>query len=172
VPTTGNGKFLAATGSSRVAGSGPLTSYRVEVETGLPWKTADVAAVIDTTLGDRRGWVLTGKSFQRTPSARLRIRLATPNTVDKLCAPLKTRGEVSCRNGDLVVLNAKRWKLGIEAYSDLDDYRRYLVNHELGHAPGYTHRPCPAPGQAAPVMQQQSISMQSCRTNPWPTANE
>ena len=106
------------------------------METGLPWKTADVAAVIDTILGDRRGWVLTGKSFQRTPSARLRIRLATPATVDKLCAPLKTGGEVSCRNGDPVVLNAKRWKLGIEAYSD------------------------------------QSISMQSCRTNPWPTANE
>ena len=172
VPTAGSGKFRVAEGSSERAGAGRLTSYRVEVERELPWKPADVAAVVDSTLADGRGWIGAGHAFQRLPGAQLRVLVATPKTVDRLCAPLQTRGEVSCRKGNLVVLNAKPWDEGIPAYKEVADYRRYLINHEVGHALGYNHRTCPAAGQPAPVMQQQSISMQSCRPNTWPTDTE
>jgi len=57
--------------------------------------------------------------------------IVTPKTTDRLCAPYLTRGEVSCQNGNRVVLNAKRWLLGADSYgSDLTNCRRYLVNHE------------------------------------------
>jgi Protein of unknown function (DUF3152) len=60
--------------------------------------------------------------------------IVMPKTTDRLCAPYLRRGEVSCQNGDRVVLNAKRWLLGADSYgSDLTNYRRYLVNHEFGH---------------------------------------
>ena len=49
-------------------------------------------------------------------TADLHAYLVTPGTTDRLCAPLLTRGEVSCRAGNKVVLNAKRWVLGAEAY--------------------------------------------------------
>jgi hypothetical protein len=97
----------------------------------------------------------------------------TPKTTDRLCAPYLTRGEVSCQNGNRVVLNAKRWLLGADAYgSDLTNYRRYLVNHEFGHALGKHHVDCPGPGRLAPVMMQQTKGLGTCRKNPWPQASQ
>ena len=75
---------------------------------------------------------------------------------------------MSCQNGDRVVLNAKRWQLGAEAYGrDLVNYRRYLVNHEFGHYIGYGHVDCPGRGRPAPVMMQQTKGLDGCRKNPW-----
>ena len=78
-------------------------------------------------------------NFERTdkPDADLRVILATPTLTDKLCLPLDTGGEVSCRVDDRVVLNAKRWMYAVPAYAgQIDLYRSYLVNHEVGHALG------------------------------------
>jgi hypothetical protein len=84
-------------------------------------------------------------------------------TTDRLCAPYLTRGEVSCQNGNRVVLNAKRWLLGADSYgSDLTNYRRYLVNHEFGHALGNHHVDCPGRGRLAPVMMQQTKGLGDC----------
>ena len=70
--------------------------------------------------------------------------IVTPKTTGRLCAPYLTRGEVSCQNGNRVVLNAKRWLLGADSYgSDLTNYRRYLANHEFGHALGQAPRGLP-----------------------------
>jgi hypothetical protein len=43
--------------------------------------------------------------------------------------------------------------------TDLDGYRTYAVNHEVGHALGMRHEPCSAAGAPAPVMMQQSWSV-------------
>lgn len=98
--------------------------------------------------------------------------IATPKTTDKLCAPLQTRGSVSCQNGRSVVLNARRWAFGAQAYgSNVPDYRRYLVNHEFGHLLGRQHVDCPRRGASAPVMMQQTKGLDGCRANPWPDAS-
>jgi hypothetical protein len=73
---------------------------------------------------------------------------------------------------------------------DLTGYRRYMVNHEVGHFFGYGHRPCATSGGPAPVMMQQTFSTSNneiaaitasspqgvtiprdgkvCQPNPWP----
>ena len=108
-------------------------------------------------------------------SARAGVRSSdtTPTTTDRLCAPYRTRGEVSCHHGNRVVLNAKRWLLGADSYgSDLTNYRRYLVNHEFGHALGKRHENCPGRGKLAPVMMQQTKGLGPCRKNPWPQSRQ
>lgn len=171
IPNVGTGDFLVAEGSSDRVGHGQLMRYTVEVESGLPYEGAEIADVVDATLADRRGWIADDeRAFQRTSdTADVRVLLATPATTDKLCAPLETNGEASCRNGELVVINARRWAHGAEAYAgDLQSYRQYVINHEIGHALGHPHATCPGASERAPVMLQQTYGLDGCAANPWP----
>jgi len=171
VPRAGDGTFAVAPGTGPQVGAGRLVRYTVEVEGGVPLDAAEVAVVVESVLADPRSWTGQGEwALQRVdadPDAR--IVVTTPDTTDRLCAPLQTQGEVSCRNGDDVVLNAVRWTQGATTWGDdVVGYRRYLVNHELGHYLGSGHVRCPAAGRPAPVMLQQTLGLQGCTANAWP----
>lgn len=174
VPARGPGTYVRAQAHARPASSrGRLYRFDVRVEKGLAIDADRAARTVAATLNDRRSWRGTGRwRFQLVPAgqdADLHVYLVTPGTTDRLCAPLQTRGEVSCQRGTKVVLNAKRWLRGATGYgADVAGYRRYLVNHEFGHALGYGHLTCPRQGRPAPVMLQQTKGLQGCRPNPWP----
>jgi Protein of unknown function (DUF3152) len=167
------GKLAVVPGFNKASGVRDKLTYRVEIEQGLSVNGAAVAAAVHKTLTDPRGWqALHPVSFERTDKvdADLRIILATPTLTDKLCLPLDTGGEVSCRVEDRVVLNAKRWLYGIPAYNgNVELYRSYLVNHEVGHALGHGHSTCTKPKTPAPVMMQQTKGLAGCLPNAWPT---
>ena len=133
---------------------GRLIRFDVRVEENLEIDPNEAAELIAGVLNDERSWrgsrPLAVRAGQRGGErAELHAYIVTPGTTDRLCAPLLTRGEVSCQNGNRVVLNAKRWLLGADAYgTDLKNYRRYLVNHEFGHYIGYGHVECPGDGRA------------------------
>lgn len=171
LPETGSGEFVVAGGSTPAIGSGSLTTYTVEVEREVPLAGSDISMTVDRSLADPRGWTATGAhALARTADdGDIRILLTTPETTDQLCAPLDTRGRLSCRSGELVVLNAWRWLNGAPAYAgDLRNYRRYLINHEVGHALGNGHVDCPGTGELAPVMMQQTLGVGDCIASPWP----
>jgi hypothetical protein len=178
VPKSGPGTYQAATESVRSrSSSGALIRYDLRVEDGLSIDPDQAAVVIQEVLDDPRSWRGTRRwRFELTPvgqSAPLHAYIVTPKTTDRLCAPYLTRGEVSCHHGNRVVLNARRWLLGADSYgSDLTNYRRYLVNHEFGHALGKHHEDCPGRGKLAPVMMQQTKGLGSCRKNPWPQSSQ
>lgn len=166
-------EYVVAPGTGPVVGSGERYTYTVEVEVGVPVDPATLAVLVETALSDPRGWTATGEvALQRVgPGAtpRFRVRLATPATTDLRCAPLDTRGEVSCRNGEDVMINLRRWLEGADPSGlSVQDYRTYVVNHEVGHALGHEHVDCPAPGQVAPIMLQQTLGLGGCTPNPWP----
>ncbi len=172
LPETGSGEFVVASGSTSANGSGTLTTYTVEVEREVPLDGSGISKTIDRSLADPRGWTASGAhALARTADdSDIRILLTTPETTDQLCAPLDTGGRLSCRAGDLVVLNAWRWLNGAPAYAgDLRNYRRYLINHEVGHALGNGHVDCPGTDVLAPVMMQQTKGVGDCIPSPWPS---
>jgi len=172
IPEGGPGTFRVA--PAHPADDRGAITYRVEVEHRLPFAPAAIARFVEQTLSDERGWSAAGHRLVRVEhSADLRILLATPETAAGLCAPLDTEGRLSCRHGKNVVLNAWRWQNGATAYDDaLIAYRRYVINHETGHALGYPHGTCSGAGQPAPVMLQQTLGLGGCRPNPWPTGDD
>jgi hypothetical protein len=170
VPESGSGVLDVVPGSSPAPGAAPVRTVRVEVEQGLPVDSAAFAAMVMTTLNDPRGWGAHGEvTFARTDGpADLRVVLATPTTVDSMCAPLRTDGEVSCGTNGHAALNFRRWVEATDEFADRHQYREYLVNHEVGHLLGHRHESCPGPGQPAPLMQQQSYAVAPCTPNGWP----
>jgi hypothetical protein len=174
VPATGPGRYRPARVDVRAATrSGRLIRYDVKIEDNLDIDPDKAARIVAGVLNDERSW--RGRERVRfelvsadSGRAELHAYIVTPGTTDRLCAPLLTQGEVSCQNGNRVVLNARRWQLGAAAYGqDLINYRRYLVNHEFGHYIGYGHVGCPGRGRRAPVMMQQTKGLDGCKKNPW-----
>lgn len=165
------GEFSVLEGGSDVMGDGPVTTFAVEVEKGLPGDSEDFAAAVEEILGDPRSWGDDGeRAMQRVDGddADVRVLLAAPDTVDRLCAPLNTDGYVSCANGNRAIINQNRWVSGVPHFEDdLETYRIYLINHEVGHTLGHGHVDCPGEGEPAPVMQQQTLGLQGCEPNGW-----
>ncbi|MET0190248.1 MAG: DUF3152 domain-containing protein, partial [Pseudonocardia sediminis] len=157
VPPTGTGRLVVAPGSTPAPRRARTVPVRVEVEQGVHVDPAVFATFVTTTLNDPRSWGHDGSvGFARTAGdAPLQVVLASPATTDRFCAPLDTNAALSCRSGNRAVINAARWANGTPEYaSDLTAYRRYVVNHEVGHWLGHDHVPCPGRGRPAPVMQQ------------------
>lgn len=173
VPAALGGDFLVRSGKEKAPKG--RTTYRlsVEVEDGLPVSVEDFSTFVMETLNHKKSWAKDGAvTFARTDNdPDLRVILASPGTVDDTCAPLKTGGKWSCGTNGRAMINAERWVNGAEAVMDADGdmltYRRYLINHEVGHLLGHGHEGCSQKGGLAPVMAQQSIRMDGCVPNGW-----
>lgn len=141
-------------------------------ETELP----AFAAKIASTLNDSRGWSLDGLvSFSQANSGCDMVAwLAAAKYVPSFGAICDSTW--SCTVRPNVIINYDRWRYASDAWNashgSLSDYRSMVINHEGGHWLGFGHRFCAGPGKKAPVMQQQSISLQGCKFNPWPTTAE
>ncbi len=134
------------------------------------------AAQAAETYADPRSWSLGGSvAFVRVPSGgNFTLWLAAPGRVPGFGSPCSSL--YSCRQGRNVVINEARW-LGASpswnaAGASLRNYRHMVINHETGHWIGFGHQLCGGAGQPAPVMQQQSISLQGCAPNSWPLDSE
>lgn len=155
--------------------SGQVVSYSVEFERGLRSYARKLSSVADDALQDpKRGWGADGKwtlrRVSRSDKAQVRVVLATPETVDARCAAagFNTAGIFSCWDWERAMINLYRWNNGASDFNSLATYRRYVINHEIGHGLGLVHVFCPAAGAPAPVMMQQTKSTGSCKPNAWP----
>jgi hypothetical protein len=173
----GTGTLSVVDGGSEVYGTGPLQRFIVEVEDGIGVDGVPFAEAVEATLGDPRSWGSGGRmSFQRVGAAEagagefeFKVSLVSPGSMETYCPGVGTGGYTSCRYGDRAVINLARWATAVPGYEgDVATYRLYVVNHEVGHALGNGHQPCPGPGAVAPVMQQQTLGLDGCVKNAWP----
>ncbi|MEU6016141.1 DUF3152 domain-containing protein [Streptomyces sp. NPDC047515] len=177
----GSGKFEAVLGSAKAPGRGHKYRYRIDVEKGLGLDAALFARAVQETLNDDRSWAHDGAmTFERISSGDpdFVITLASPGTTGDWCGKSgldTTQDNVSCDSAatERVMINAYRWAQGSSTFGPdkLFAYRQMLINHEVGHRLGHDHVSCRTPGALAPVMQQQTKSLNiggiKCRPNPW-----
>jgi hypothetical protein len=169
--------LVTVPGTSAVVGTGPVRRFAIDVEHGVGVAPRSFADAVQGILLDPRGWTGAGGrlALQRVDSGDvdIRVTLARPRTVDRLCFPLHTAGFADCFNRGRAVINVDRWTEGSVSYAgDLRDYRDYLINHEVGHGLGHGHKYCPGRGRRSFVMMQQTGTTFGCRRQPWPRVSE
>ncbi|MEU0147035.1 DUF3152 domain-containing protein [Streptomyces sp. NPDC006288] len=176
-----SGKFQAVPGLAKAPGKGHKYRYRIDVEQGLGLDSGLFAEAVQKTLNDDRSWAHNGAmTFERISSGEpdFVITLASPGTTGVWCEKSgldTTEDNVSCDSAatDRVMINAYRWAQGASTFGadKLLSYRQMLINHEVGHRLGHNHVSCRTPGALAPVMQQQTKTLDldgvKCRPNPW-----
>ncbi|WP_405388760.1 DUF3152 domain-containing protein [Streptomyces sp. NBC_01102] len=175
------GSFEAVPGLAKAPGKGQKYKYRIDVEKGLGLDAGLFAEAVQKTLNDDRSWAHNGAmTFERISSGEpaFVITLASPGTTGVWCEKSgldTTEDNVSCDSAatDRVMINAYRWAQGASTFGPdkLLAYRQMLINHEVGHRLGHNHVSCGTPGALAPVMQQQTKTLEiegiKCRPNPW-----
>lgn len=147
--------------------------YRVAIEVGLEAELPNFVRTVVAVLDDPRGWAGGRVLVPVASGERFTVLLARPDTVDRFCRPLRTKGEYSCGRSGRASLNLVRWREGAMTWGDdVSGYRVYMINHEVGHLLGMPHADCKLPGEPAPVMLQQSMRLDGCTPNGWPSASE
>lgn len=144
--------------------------FTVEVEDGVDTSSMGgddaLSQMIDATLADPKGWTADSRfkfiHVRSSDNPDFRFQLTSLDTTHELCGN-DLRLETSCFTsaGDRIVINHARWIRGAVPFQgDVGSYRQYLINHEFGHGLGYArHEPCSKEGALAPVMMQQTLSL-------------
>ncbi|MDF7663273.1 DUF3152 domain-containing protein [Bifidobacterium sp. ESL0763] len=132
------------------------------------------------TLNNPKGWPRAGATFTLgsadAGNCDFTMYLAQANQMTTFSADCSD--EYSCRVGDDVIVNEDRWngatKQLIKAGLTLQRYREMVINHEVGHRLGHidNEQTCAGPGKPAPLMQEQSMALDGCKPNEWPTDSE
>lgn len=99
------------------------------------------------------------KINKRLPDVK--IHLSNENTIKKKCG---FEG-LSCATvgGHEIYLNETNWTKGsIKSKLSLENYRKYVLTHEMLHILGYLHEECSGKGQKISIMQQQTVGIGDC----------
>ncbi len=140
--------------------------FRTEVDKDVSYSPAQFEFYVTTYLNDPDGWNIKGYTFELVDSKEdVLIHLSTPKTIQTQCG---LPSNLSCAemNGTQMYLNADRWIHGSkQSKLSLENYRQYMVSHEIGHILGFDHKKCPCSGCKAPIMMQQTLGIGKCNPN-------
>ena len=164
-----------AAAQAKKAAVSRVVTYDVATKGAIIANFAEFRTQANATLNDGRGWSRLGVSFKEVASGGdFTLVLSEASQMTSFSSGCGV--DYSCRAGRYVIINQDRWQGATPSWNNaggsLRDYRHMVVNHETGHWLGHGHASCTGAGQPAQVMQQQSIDLQGCAFNAWPTASE
>lgn len=176
LPRIATPAWLSAQGGQSQSSAAREIAYMIAPKGNITASFDEFASQVNQTLNSPQGWSRLGIRFVRVESGgQFTVWLSEASQVPSF-SPSGCDAIVSCRVGNNVIINETRWLNGSDAWNaaggSLRDYRHMVVNHETGHWLGHGHEYCAGPGQAAAVMQQQTMDMQGCTPNSWPLGHE
>jgi ssRNA-specific RNase YbeY (16S rRNA maturation enzyme) len=98
---------------------------------------------------------------EREREPDVHIRLSSEKTIKKECG---FEG-LSCAvlGGHNIYLNETNWTNGSKKSGlSLQDYRKYVLTHEMCHILGYLHETCSGPNEKVSIMVQQTLGTGGC----------
>lgn len=175
VPSIQSPEWLKDQEAAEQAALSTTVTYSVETRGLVTANLVEFKQQANATLNDKRGWSRLGAAFQEVASGgSFSLVLSQAEELPNFSSGCSA--EYSCNVGRYVIINQDKWLGATSSWNGggglLRDYRHMVVNHETGHWLGHQHESCNGVGQAAAVMQQQSIDLQGCAFNPWPLASE
>jgi hypothetical protein len=168
---------VLAANATPVQAKGTVTyTYIVRVKGTVRSDVNQFADHATDTLNDPKGWSLGGsiRFAQVDEGGDFTLWLSQASLMTSFSTGCSEMW--SCRVGRDVIINDDRWVGGSPNLKlTVDEYRKMVVNHEVGHWFGAIHQSCPGSRQPAYLMQQQSKGgsfLGSCVPNPWPRPEE
>lgn len=152
-------------------------TYTIKFNKNLQINKNQAIKKIKSVLEDTRGWKSLGYNFiyidinnknnnNKHPTDFV-IYFTSSQYVKKIC----NDSRLSCANMENfeIYFNIDRWRYGSKLSKlKIDDYRTYVINHEVGHIIGRDHDKCKGRNFKVPVMVQQTLGIGNCKPNPWP----
>lgn len=144
--------------------------YDIWIDPKLGMKERRVKEKIEKVLKDKRGWSKFGYKFTlRDNMIDFMIMIVRNDEIKRIC----NFDGLSCADTSemKIYLNYENWKKGVKRSKlSLEDYRTYMICHEVGHILGKGHLMTDIckNGEKCPVMVQQTKGIGKCKANCWP----
>jgi len=143
--------------------------YTVLIEPGINRSLHSFKKRVKKTLDDSRSWCVHFVEDEKNPD--FLIILSKEATIRESCG---FKG-LSCADWseNIIYLNYNNWCKGSEKSGlNLEDYRTYVINHEIGHILGLHEHLKPKNGCRVPVMNQSTRGIGKGLPNMWPLKQE
>ena len=165
-------KYIQLKSLQKGGGVNKNLTYKFENNHNINYNHENFIDEVNNILNEKKGWNKYNYTFTEKHNGKTDfIIILTPMNIIKSKFPQNISWTVFKPNNiPIIYINEYRWKHGSNKINvKIEEYRKYLINHEVGHVLGFDHETCNInKSKKAPVMMQQTLGIGQCEFNPYP----